>query len=157
MAAGRLVSTKAPLLDRSCPVSSLLRAFRYPVRPGLTLAGVQLRGHTPHRMGFACCGRFPCAYVPRPLPRRDQCVRLSLFCSLLFHTALSDLAVPEPSSLSLLALGVLAISWERGQNSLSRIRYPSTWTVGDHEGSQDDLVNGRPWFTKRCKAYQEVV
>ena len=67
------------------------------------------------------------------------------------------LGVPEPSSLSLLALGVLAIRWERGRNSLFRIRYPSTWTVGDHEGSQDDLVNARPWFTKRCKAHQEVV
>ena len=49
-----------------------------PKRPGLSLAGVQLRVSRPHRWGFPCSGRFPSTDMPMPLPRWDRWVHLSL-------------------------------------------------------------------------------
>ncbi len=48
--------------------------LRHPRRPDLALAGYGLGSTPPHRWGFPCCTRSPCASMPSPLPRRDRWV-----------------------------------------------------------------------------------
>jgi hypothetical protein len=38
--------------------------LRHPLRPSLSLAGVRFRVTRPHRGGFPCCVRSPCAHMP---------------------------------------------------------------------------------------------
>jgi hypothetical protein len=49
-------------------------AFRHPKRPGLSLAGVRLRGTPPPRMGFPCCVRSPFTDMPSSIPRWSRWV-----------------------------------------------------------------------------------
>ena len=48
--------------------------LRHPRRPRLALAGCRLGNSLPHRWGFPCCSRSPCACMPSPAPRRDRWV-----------------------------------------------------------------------------------
>jgi hypothetical protein len=52
---------------------------RHPRRPGLLLTEFRLRATTSHRWGFPCCGRFPFAHMPTPIPRRNRRVLIVLF------------------------------------------------------------------------------
>ena len=60
----------------SIGITRLLRYYgplRHPARPGRLLTESRLRVPRPHRWGFPCCVRSPCADVPSPLPRRNRC------------------------------------------------------------------------------------
>jgi hypothetical protein len=53
--------------------------FRHPKRPGLSLAGFQLKNLFPIESGFPCCARPPFTCMPSPLPRRERWA-----CSLIY-------------------------------------------------------------------------
>ena len=69
------VTSDADLEPRPLPSTGITRLRRYygplrhPKRPGLSLAGVRLRGTPPHRMGFPCCVRSPCTGMLSSIPR----------------------------------------------------------------------------------------